>query len=272
MAKKTVLDIVQDILNDLDSDEVNSINDTIEATQVAYIIRSTYEDMIATRDWPHTKRLIQLESLSDNTRPTHLLVPTLVKRLEIVNYDKARQSATRRYFEPVRYVDNDTFLRRVNSFNDAEPNIVTVTDPSGVTLAIRNDIPPAVFTSFDDEHIVFDSYDSNVDSVIQSSKIQAIGYVEPLFELRDDFIPDLPSEAFTALAEEAKSRASLKLRQAVDQKAEQTAQKNHRWLSRNSWRVRGGVTYDDYGRKSVKHRTFINRNRDGIATSGGNQG
>jgi len=38
MAKKTVLDMVQDILSDMESDEVNSISDTTEALQVAQII------------------------------------------------------------------------------------------------------------------------------------------------------------------------------------------------------------------------------------------
>ena len=42
MAKMTVLEMVQDILNDMDSDEVNSINDTIEAQQVANTVRTVY--------------------------------------------------------------------------------------------------------------------------------------------------------------------------------------------------------------------------------------
>ena len=36
----TLLDMVQDVLNDLDSDEVNDIDDTIEAQQIAQIIKS----------------------------------------------------------------------------------------------------------------------------------------------------------------------------------------------------------------------------------------
>jgi hypothetical protein len=41
-AKMTLLEIVQDVLNDMDSDEVNSISDTVEATQIANICRSVY--------------------------------------------------------------------------------------------------------------------------------------------------------------------------------------------------------------------------------------
>ncbi len=35
MAKMTLLEIVQDIMSDMDSDEVSSINDSVESLQVA---------------------------------------------------------------------------------------------------------------------------------------------------------------------------------------------------------------------------------------------
>lgn len=53
MPKLTLLDIVQDVLSDMDSDEVNSINDSIEALQVAAIAKSTFYNIIDGRDWPH---------------------------------------------------------------------------------------------------------------------------------------------------------------------------------------------------------------------------
>lgn len=40
--RKTLLEMVQDILSEMDSDEVNSINDTVEAEQVATIIKNCY--------------------------------------------------------------------------------------------------------------------------------------------------------------------------------------------------------------------------------------
>ena len=46
MAKLTVLEIVQNILSDLNSEEVNSISDTIEADQVAEIVKTTYLDLV----------------------------------------------------------------------------------------------------------------------------------------------------------------------------------------------------------------------------------
>ena len=44
--KFTLLEMVQEILSDMDSDEVDSIEDTVEAEQVATIVRSTYLAMM----------------------------------------------------------------------------------------------------------------------------------------------------------------------------------------------------------------------------------
>ena len=39
--KKNLLEIVQNILSDMDSEEVNTISDTVEAMQVAQIVETT---------------------------------------------------------------------------------------------------------------------------------------------------------------------------------------------------------------------------------------
>jgi len=51
MPKLTVLDMVQDVLSDMDSDEVSSIDDTVEAMQVAQIIKTAFYEVINDGDW-----------------------------------------------------------------------------------------------------------------------------------------------------------------------------------------------------------------------------
>lgn len=251
--KATLLEIVVDILNDMDGDEVNSIDDTVEAQQVAQIVKSTYFAMISNRNWPHTKKLISLQASGDDSYPTHVTVQSPVKEMISLNYNKARQGETRKRYEVVKWCDPDDFLRFTNKRNSDADNIDIIIDYSGVELLIRNDMPPTYFTSFDDNVLVFDAYDKLVDDTIQESKIQARAYVIPEWSHEDDFVPDLPEEAFTALIEEAKSKASMKLRQIQDAKAEQEASRQQRWLSRKDWRVHGGIKYPDYGRKSGKY-------------------
>jgi hypothetical protein len=81
MAKKTLLELVQDILSDMDGDEVNSIDDTIESAQVAQIIRATYEAMMSSRNWPHQRRLLTLVPSGDNTLPTHVTMQEEIKEM-----------------------------------------------------------------------------------------------------------------------------------------------------------------------------------------------
>lgn len=248
----SILDMVQDILNDMDSDEVNSFDDTFESAQVANIIRSTYFAMMSNRNWPHMKKVLQFNSFGDSALPTHMNLPERVKELSLVNYNKAKLGETKKVYQPVKYLEPDAFLRRTNSFDSSQANVDVIIDPTGVELLIKNDKAPEYYTSFNDRTVVFDSYDKSVDAVLQASKVQAHAYVFPRWTHEDSFVPDLPEEAFTALLEESKSRAMIKLKQMSDVKAEQEATRQHRWLARKAFTVNGGVKYPNYGRKGRK--------------------
>lgn len=250
--KMSLLDIVQDILSDMSSDEVNSIDDTPESLQVAQIVKSTYYAMISNRNWPHTKKLIALTASGTNLRPTHMTVPSNVKEMVLINYDTARLTDTRKLYKEVKWLNNDEFLFMLNSRNSSNSDTVVVEDLSGIELIIQKNKAPNYYTSFDDETVVFDSFDETVDSTLQADKLQAIGYVIPEWTHSDSFIPDLPSEAFPALLEEAKSKSMFKLKEVQDIKSEQEAGRQQRWLSRKAWTVNGGIRYPNYGRGRVK--------------------
>lgn len=252
MAKMTLLEIVTDILNDLDSDEVNSINDTIESQQVAQIVKSSYFSIIDNRNWPHLKKTTQLDGVADTDRPNYLKIPSDWKEMETFRYDKHKSTDTRLYFEDVTYKEPDAFLRYISQRDSTLSTVKTVSDYSGVKLLIQNNVAPTYWTSFDDQYIVTDSYDSAVDSTLQKSKTQCIAYVNPTWVHTDDAIPNLPSEAFTALLEEAKSVAFIALKQSNNPKAEQRATRQQRWLARKAWTAKGGVDYPDYGRKGKR--------------------
>lgn len=248
--KRTLLDMVQEILSDMDSDEVESIDDTIEAEQVVTIIKSTYYSLMSNRNWPHLRRSIQLTSFTDPARPTHMKVPDNVKELNFINYDQAKFGDTRKKYGKVEYLQPDQFLHKTNQENDSLAEVDSVIDTGGIEFFIRNDRAPQYYTSFDDENVVFDAYDSEVDSTLQEAKVQAQAYVAPEWTSEDDFVPDLPDDAFTLLVEEAKSRAMFRLKQMVDNKAEQESARQSAWLARKARRVNGGIQYPSYGRRS----------------------
>ena len=260
--KKSLLELVQNILSDSDGDVVNSIYDTVESEQVARIVRSTYEAMMTNRNWPHLERLVSLVPSSDPDKPTHMYLPENCKNLLSLSYNKEKVGDGHRQYLPVKWLEPDDFLRVSNQENSSRPYVKTVIDDSGIELFIRTDRAPSKFTSFDNRALVFDSYDISVDQALQESKVQARGEVYPIWEHRDDYIPDLPAEAFPALYEEALSTSSLRIRQVQDVKAEQESARQQRWLSRNINRLEHGVKYPDYGRGGRKYKKDVTFRRD----------
>lgn len=250
--KMTLLEMVRDILNEMDSDDVNSISDTVEALQVAQIIKTCYMEMMANRNWPHQKKLLQAQASGTLDRPTHLKLPENVKELEFFKYDKNKtQDPTKIEYRDVMYKHPDEFLRITSTLNNSD-NVKQILDFSGTPIIIKTNKAPSYWTSFDDEYMVCDSYESSIDDTLKKSKTQCLVYVNPTWVHLDNAYPEMPNEAFPALLAEAKSTAFFALKQMANEKAEQKATRQQRWLSRKAWRTNGGVRYDNYGRVSKK--------------------
>lgn len=247
--KLTLLQLVQRVLNDLDSDEVNGIDETVESNQVALTIQNCYFEMISNRNWPHLRKLIRLDNVGDVTRPNYLKAPENLKEMNFFKYEKYKDGSTRLDQQEVRYKYPDEFLRLISGRNPDATNIQTVIDFSGTKLLVVNDMAPSYWTSFDDTYIVTDSFNLAIETTLQGSKSQCLAYVHPTWTHDDDFIPDLPVEAFSALLAESTSTASLNLKQIANAKSEQKATRQQRWLARKAWRTEGGVRYPDFGRR-----------------------
>ncbi len=247
--KKTLLEIVQDILSEADSDSVNTIDDTVESQQVASIVKSCYYDMLSNRNWPHTRKLLQLDSANDLNKPNYLKLPENLKELVFVKYETQKLGSPNITLTELIFKEPDNFIRFVSNRSSNNQNISTIIDFSGSKLFIQNNKAPVYWTSFDDTYIVCDSWDSSIDDTLQKSKSQALAYITPSWTHEDSFVPDLPIDAFSALIEEAKGTAFLVLKQMVNPKAEQKANRQQRWLSRKAWRAKGGIIYPNFGRK-----------------------
>lgn len=240
--------MVQDILNDMDSDEVNSISDTVEATQIANIIKTTYEEVVNDRKWPTHRLVTQLVASGSSLYPSHMSLLEAVKELLWIKYNKRKSTDTKDMFLDVLYMDPDDFISMLNNRDSSASTIDTVTDYDGTKFYILNDIAPSYWTSFDDENIVFDSYDSAVDTTLQSSKTQICVYKETSFTLTDTFVPDLPAKAFPYLLAESKSVAFNAIKQIANPKEEQRSRRQRTWLAREKWRTNGGIKKYTYGR------------------------
>lgn len=247
--KPTLLEMVQDILEDINGDEVNSITDTEESEQVAGHIKKTYRNIVSNSNWFHTRELVTLTPRSDSNYPTHFLVNEDVKKLEKVRYNKQKSGASDKDYQDIEFKPFDEFMTYTGGRKSSASNVQTVIDDSGIELFIKTDKAPDYYTTIDDVNIIFDSYDSDVDNTLQQSKLQAWGLVIPRFEVSDSFVPNLPPDAFALLIEEATSRCNYKMRQLADPDSKANALKQSRWLSRQNWVVEGGIKYPNYGRR-----------------------
>lgn len=245
--KMSLLEMVQDILNDMDADEVNNLDDTVEAQQVAQIIKSCYYEMLGNRNWPFMRKLTQLDASGSLTKPNYLKLPDNLKELVSFKYDNG--TPTEPYLQDVLFKEPEDFLRYVSSRNSTLANISTITDYGGSKLLIVNDKAPQYWTTFDDTYLVTDAYDSTKDDTLKKSKTQCLAYIVPSWIRTNEAIPEFPIDAFPALLAESKSTAFMALKQVANQKAEQKAGRQQRWLARKAWRAEGGVQYPNYGRK-----------------------
>lgn len=249
MAKQTLLQLTQSILSSMNSDQVNSITDTVEAQQVADIVKETYFDLIHSSNWPHLKSLGRLDSAADNTKPTHLQIPEAVIRIDNIRYNKRTSTDTKDKYEDVEELTNDEFLDLVLARDSSSSNVQTVTDFSNAKIYVLNNTAPSYWTSFDDDYVVFDSFDNTVDSVVQTSKNQCIFYTEPTWSHTDSFVPDLPAKHFSRLLAEAKSTAFIEVKEVGNPKQEMKARKLKIQFNEEKFRQNGRHRYPDYGRK-----------------------
>lgn len=234
MAKLTVLDMVQNILSSMDSDSVNSISDTIEAEQVAELLREAYYDLMSQREWPFLKYKGQLEAVGDVNNPTTMKMPDSLNKLYWIKYNK----------KDITYLDPTEFQAMV----DLRVETTDVVDSNGMML--NGD--PTYWTTFDDKYVIFDGIDKTTDTTLQQSKTTIFALKEATWTQDDDFIPDLPEKFFPTLLAEAKAACFLNLKQQGNQREERKAQRGRVMLRNESWRNENG---------EVRYNTLINCGR-----------
>ena len=184
---KTVLELVQSILEKTDDAEVNSISDAIQGLNAAGCIETVFNSIMSERDVPEHQELMKLSALNDSAFPTHFEYPSSVKHLFKVWYNVSDDGGNE--YREITWAEPLDFIAMTDNQTS---NVTNVYDKNGSTLLfIRNDTMPTCYTSFDDKHIVFDSYDNTVDSTLQESKTRAIGIRYPSFVLSDTHVIDL---------------------------------------------------------------------------------
>ncbi len=227
--KSTLLEATQEILSSLDSDEVNSINDTVESYQVALLLKAVFYDMCVDIDLLEHHTTFGLEASGDADKPVLMTKPSNVTRIDTISYNIQTEDETNANYQPITYVPFDEFIKRMQGLREQTTGVdeMTVEGENGDTFTVlyTTDRAPQIYTTFDDETVLFDSYDSDVDSTLQQSKTLCVGVTYPSFTMEDDFTPDIEPTQFRYWINRGKVRAFAELKQAPNQEAASEARR-----------------------------------------------
>lgn len=213
----TLLDMTQQILSSMDSDEVNSIDDTVESLQVANIIRQCYYDMAADLNLPIHERIIQLTASGVVSRPCIMSIPENVITIEKIYYDVRKDGTTTPDYRLLEQVSLAEFIERnLQLRNQSSTDVGTQVFPNdgtNTTFFYKKLKAPEIYASVGGGFIVFDGLDTLVDSTLQTSKTLVHAHRWPSFSMTDAFYPELDPSQFPMLLQKAKTRAFKELKQ-----------------------------------------------------------
>lgn len=216
----------------MDSDEVNSINDTTESQQVALLVRTAYLDMKNRANLPEHHSLITLDASGDANKPVIMYLPNTVQNMTWLKYNICSLNDPEINMRTLEFLPLKEYLDLMYQLNTEEDDVESFQHTIGsdvFTILYKNNNAPEFYTTFDDFTVLFNSYDSGVDTTLQKSKTLAAATMIIPFSMEDSFIPDLDDAQFALLLNEAKSLAWAELKQTQNPKAEQSARRG--WVN-----------------------------------------
>jgi len=213
----TKLQIVQSVLNAMDSDYVTSTTETEEAQQVAQIAEECYYEFLTRTDWDFVTDIRQLEASGSGTptdTPTTLRIPDKMADIKRLQYNVTLSTDTRTKIRDIHYMEPDAFLRMLQARDSSASNVVAKSHiTTGISLLLINDKMPEYWTSFDDEYVVMDSYYASDETYVVYTKSIVEGVYYPDWASTDGAYPELPTQAFPAFVAMVRAYSFIKLRQ-----------------------------------------------------------
>lgn len=240
--RKTLLEMVQLILSSLDSDEVNAIGDTIESTQVAAILESTYYDMLTDISLPELQTAFQLNASGTPTKPCVMTIPPNVTHMDELRYNYQTTGEPYPNYQRISQLSFYDFITQQQGLRNDTTGVgsmVITMNNEDYTFLYRTNAMPSFYTTIDNNTILFDSYDSSEDGTLQKSKTMCRGTVYPAFLMEDSFYPKIDPTQFSLLINRAKVRAFQELKQQANPEAAGEARRQKIIVQKRKRRVPG---------------------------------
>jgi len=238
MIKRTLLEIVQDLLASIEDDEVNSIHDVESSTRVANIVKECFYEIVSAGELPEHWDFYELNTFSDVNSPTLMYLPDNVASIESLKYNVSETGNVQ--YKEIRFTPLNEFMDRMYNLDDDESNVVHYTktyNGNTIDFLVLNDKMPEYYTTFDDQTVVFDSFMEDIDVFLVKNKTLCYGQVLPVFQLVDTYIPDLDPKQFSLLINEAKRQVFNEFRQSDNPLSAQRARRGWIRLQRDKRNV-----------------------------------
>lgn len=244
----TLLEIVKYVLSELESDDVDSVLETVESEQVARIVIRVFSNLIAGRDWPHLEKVTQLLEIS--TMSTGFKLSPEMRKIINVKYNKLLSIGDRDRYTEMRYTEWSEFVKMLEQRNSLSSDIVIDTTVDGLTkLNILKNKQPQYYTVYSNDFLILDSYNEAIEPRAQTTSLQVLGSMIPMSRLEDNFRFNLPLEDHPWFINECINYCYVNIKQMANPKLEQMSTSIRRRMAHNQWIKHKGVTYPDYGRK-----------------------
>jgi hypothetical protein len=252
----TKLELVQSILNAMDSDYVTSTTETEEAQQVEQILEEVYYEMLTRTDWDFITDIRKLEASGSATptdTPTTLRVPDKIADIKNLQYDITVTGDANTTIRTLTYMEPVDFLKMLQDRKSGDSNVVAKNHiTTGISLLLRNDKMPEYWTSFEDEYVVFDSYLASEESYVVYTKSIVTGVLYPDWPATDGLYPELPTQFYPTFLARAKARCMVLLKQMQSPHDEQESRAGMSRLKRLGSKTNDQITKPNYGRPSTR--------------------
>lgn len=255
MSKQTILEITQGLLASMDSDEVNSIHDTVESYDVALTLRDVYYDIAVELDLPAHETLFELEASGDVDQPVRMKLPVNVAKAYWIKYDNKLTGDTNSSYEETCFVPLEEFIERQTSLTETTTasEMTFCVNDEDFEVMYHTDRFPSFYTHIGGDTLIFDAINTDEDTTLNKSKTMCFGLVYPTFLLEDTFTPDLDVSQFPYYRNRAKVRVFSEKKQAENREAASEARNQKIILQKRKHRHNEGTALERqttrYGRK-----------------------
>lgn len=215
MKKYTLLELVQEVGRSINSDEITTLDESVEAVELAALAVSTISDIVNRDYWEFmSDRLITVPVTSG----FKCVLPANVIAVQGVYVSSASVND-----QVIPYAMPEFFIRRAAILGGTAVSV-----EAGATVELQPTGLPKSYTTFDEQELIlFNNDPANTIKIRARISLDVSGAGTAVSGFVPTWIPDIPLRMFNYWLLETQAAASAIFRQLTDQRLEMMAQRAH---------------------------------------------